>query len=536
MLYKTAFMSHAHADNAKCDPYADVLQKRGISLYYDRANPQVGRDLGITLEREIQQANALIVMVTPSALKSFWVTEEISMFFSLMAQDPSRLLIPVKLEPCQLPPRLAARWWIDATTLPMPQVVDQLAKALEVAGPPFVSSPAPSPSVRPPDVGATPATTSTPSSAPVRPTEQPKPAPSSPQQTIPTPRPPLVSQPAPGGNPNMGISRRALIVTGAVGVAAIGTGIIWWSRTNYISGVSNIPRATSTPATLFTYRGHTGDVLSVSWSPDGTRVASADANGTVRVWDAADGGHPYGVDASSVTSVAWSPKGNRIASAGATMQIWDAADGGNLATFQGFGGFAAWSPSGVHIASGKGDSNGPFIQVWNAADGRDVVAYHGDFARLTCSAWSPSGMFIASGDGFLRTVQVWNAASGGHAFTYSGHSAAVHYVAWSPNGIRIASCSGDGTVQVWDAVNGDNPYTHSGHSGQVYCVSWNPNGTRVVSCCDDGTVQVWDAIDGGHPYIYRGHSDIVWSVAWSPNGTHIASASRDGTVQIWQPQ
>ena len=37
---------------------------------------------------------------------------------------------------------------------------------------------------------------------------------------------------------------------------------------------------------LMTLRGHTGHVSSVSFSPDGTRIASGDSHGTVKVWDA----------------------------------------------------------------------------------------------------------------------------------------------------------------------------------------------------------------------------------------------------------
>src|SRR5436305_2081771 len=44
---------------------------------------------------------------------------------------------------------------------------------------------------------------------------------------------------------------------------------------------------------VYTYRGHTGRVNGVAWSPDGKRIASASADFTVQVWDATNGGHVY---------------------------------------------------------------------------------------------------------------------------------------------------------------------------------------------------------------------------------------------------
>ena len=66
---------------------------------------------------------------------------------------------------------------------------------------------------------------------------------------------------------------------------------------------------------LLTLKGHTGRVCSVSWSPDGTRLATGSEDGTAKVWDAAGGrelltlkGH-----AGEVRSVSWSPDGKRLA-------------------------------------------------------------------------------------------------------------------------------------------------------------------------------------------------------------------------------
>jgi len=66
----------------------------------------------------------------------------------------------------------------------------------------------------------------------------------------------------------------------------------------------------------------------VAWSPDGKRIASASANGTVQVWDAFDGGHlfVYRHHSGAVYTVAWSPDGSRIASGdeSGSMQVWQA--------------------------------------------------------------------------------------------------------------------------------------------------------------------------------------------------------------------
>jgi WD40 repeat protein len=40
---------------------------------------------------------------------------------------------------------------------------------------------------------------------------------------------------------------------------------------------------------LFTYTAHTDQVNEVAWSPDGTLIASASADKTVRVWQVTQG-------------------------------------------------------------------------------------------------------------------------------------------------------------------------------------------------------------------------------------------------------
>ena len=62
-------------------------------------------------------------------------------------------------------------------------------------------------------------------------------------------------------------------------------------------------------------RGIRAGSVSVSWSPDGTRLATGSGDGTAKVWEAAGGrelltlkGHT-----GTVYAVSWSPDGTRLA-------------------------------------------------------------------------------------------------------------------------------------------------------------------------------------------------------------------------------
>jgi hypothetical protein len=109
---------------------------------------------------------------------------------------------------------------------------------------------------------------------------------------------------------------------------------------------------------LLTLRGHTKGVSGVSWSPDGTRLASASQDGTVKVWDTRSGQEVLTLKGHTgwVEGVAWSPDGTRLASASTdgTVKIWDAKTGQEALTLpkvtdQAYA--VSWSPDGTRLAS-----------------------------------------------------------------------------------------------------------------------------------------------------------------------------------------
>src|SRR6266704_1994015 len=214
-----------------------------------------------------------------------------------------------------------------------------------------------------------------------------------------------------------------------------------------------------TPPSHCTYSGHANYVSGVAWSPDGPdgkRIASASGDGTVQVWNAQTGSkiYTYRGHSGDVLCLAWSPDGKYIASGGldTIVQVWDATSGTHVLKVSGVASrgapapwnAVAWSPDGKRIAIG---GNGP-AQVLDATTGQ-IIAYYGYHGGIVhAAAWSPDGTYLAIGDSDF-TVQVWNVATVRNVYTYSGHTSDVLAVAWSPDGKRIASGGNDATVQVW---------------------------------------------------------------------------------------
>jgi WD40 repeat protein len=287
---------------------------------------------------------------------------------------------------------------------------------------------------------------------------------------------------------------------------------------------------------LLTLRGHTGGVIGLAFSPDGTRIASSSLDGLVKVWEVSTGQVLYTITGhhSEVSRVRFSPDGRWLASTGfqdEMVKVWDARTGQELQTFS-QGGLLwdlAFSPEGRRLAVASSDGR---VKVWDITTGQEILTLKAHSEPAHGVAFSPDGRWLVSA-GWDQTVKVWDATTGQEIHMLKGHTLGVNAVAFSPDGTRLASAGEDRTVKVWDPATGQLLQTLYGHTLLVLDLAFSPDRSQVASAGADQTVRVWDARTGQEVSTLQGHGNIVMSLAFSPDGTRLASGSQDRTVKLW---
>ena len=222
-------------------------------------------------------------------------------------------------------------------------------------------------------------------------------------------------------------------------------------------------------------------------SPTGHRIASADRNDNIHIWERTltlddmteseswkkhttvirNEEFIYGLR-HSPTGFAFSPDGRRLASISRTRDwkagLWDVDSGEQIAelpltpllkrgTYRGYDTGIAFSPRGDIIAGGTWGE----IMLWDATDGKTLMTLpqpEGNQRPITLS-FSPCGQYLLSGSWWQRGLQkvpihLWEVATGNNIATFWGHTTDVQCFAFSKDSTLLVSGGHDGAIYLWD--------------------------------------------------------------------------------------
>ncbi len=262
-----------------------------------------------------------------------------------------------------------------------------------------------------------------------------------------------------------------------------------------------------------------------------TASCAKDTSPTLAVWDVTSGskahawpsGHaplqsPSMPSLFGIYDLAFSADGTRLATAGVdgTVRVWDTATGQAQFILTGHSGeveVAGFSPDGQRLATGGIDNT---ARIWDLAPGptagKEIVRIEQD-SLTEAVAFSPDGGELATGT-LAGSIVLWDASDGRRLLSLPGSPGEIYYLVFSPDGTRLFSQAYDYVTRLWDLSPDRELLTLLAPTAMPV---FSPDGTTLAAGTSDGRALLWDSRSGELLHSLAGHSDLTF-VAFSPDG------------------
>ena len=291
---------------------------------------------------------------------------------------------------------------------------------------------------------------------------------------------------------------------------------------------------------------HLRTVTHIAYSADGSLMASASWDGSVRIWDVrtaraiATLDRPRADPGVLIRRVVFAgPRMLVTAGNDRRVRFWDLpialpvpAGGAAIAVVHpwateeaGDVHALAVSPDGSRLAAGSGDGK---IRLWKipALPKAGMMALGGSMFSFALRA--PLGTVPENGPAIGYPMKPLAEE------TLSGPPELVTALVWTKDGLYSGGF--DKTVRLWNPGEKSNGEIILRNADPILSFDLFAEAGLIAlsgSSTDDATVRLWNLRQNREAGRLRGHTRTVYSVAFAPDGKHLATASHDGTVRLW---
>ena len=313
-------------------------------------------------------------------------------------------------------------------------------------------------------------------------------------------------------------------------------------------------------------RGHTGDVTSVAFSPNGKLLASASLDDYIRLWDVQTGNYLFKLKKPSMrlgkfdydlleglideiqylgfNSVSFSSDGNFLVSAGrdSAIYVWDLSKKECITRMYNYDihygvNYATFSRDGKTILSAGGYLNEdhdyiPGFSIWDTKTGVHLFDKDskGDVNFINIS---PDGNKIATAG--YGIIHIWDANNfnllGCLRYQEKNKYNSSPKAVFSPNGSLIASSSND-TIRIWQVETGKQIQSFKTQNVKIKTIAFSLDGLSIFSGGKDNVIYRWGIKNGKCDKTLKGHVGEINTIAISPTGKYVASGSNDHTIRL----
>jgi len=297
---------------------------------------------------------------------------------------------------------------------------------------------------------------------------------------------------------------------------------------------------------MATLAGSSVGTNALVFNKEGTRVASAEFDGKIRIWDPTDGQLLHQFQLPDLPLLA-APADVVFQADGTCLSIEvsdhhfivrDVATGDQKHTgkIKDVVTSVKLSPRGTHVAV---LSQGNRIDLYKLDQGMSRHSLYSASHKLKSLVFSSDGQRLAAVSN-QATIEIWDVVSRKSlAKIECANTGDISAVAFSPDNQVLVTGDVWGTLRFWDSAGGEMGMEKA-HMGWVHDLAFSEDGRMLASAGQDASICLWDVpsldvspVEMEKRKVFRGHSHRVFKVAFSRDGHRLVSSDIHGGKRVW---